>query len=98
MFFIKLLSPPNGLVVDPFGGSGTTGIAALVAERNCILIDNNHAYCCAAHNRLLAEAGALPATEVLQEPLYDRAEMVKHLVVRENNEAVQPDTDTTTTY
>jgi len=85
MFFIKLLSPPNGLVVDPFGGSGTTGIAALVAERNCVLIDNNHEYCCAAHNRLIAEAGASSATEVLQETLYGRNEMVKHLVVKETN-------------
>jgi len=56
---------------------------ALVAERNCILIDNNHEYCCAAHNRLIAEAGASPASEILQETLYGRTEMVKHLVVKE---------------
>ncbi len=100
MFFIKLLSPPNGLVADPFGGSGTTGIAALVAERNCVLIDNNHEYCCAAHQRLLIEAGASPATEVLQETLYGRAEMVKHLVVKEtdmtqtnNRKGQRPDDD-----
>ena len=40
-FFIKLLSPEYGLVVDPFGGSGTTGLAALEEKRHCLLIDNN---------------------------------------------------------
>jgi site-specific DNA-methyltransferase (adenine-specific) len=41
MFFIKLLSPFGGLVVDPFGGSGTTGIAAIQAGRNCVIVDNS---------------------------------------------------------
>ena len=44
-FFIKLLSTPNAMVLDPFAGSGTTGIAALEQGRNCILIDNNKSYC-----------------------------------------------------
>ena len=58
LFFIKLLSPENGLVVDPFGGSGTTGIAALSVERDCILIDNNAQYCLEALKRLREEAMA----------------------------------------
>jgi site-specific DNA-methyltransferase (adenine-specific)/site-specific DNA-methyltransferase (cytosine-N4-specific) len=58
LFFIKLLSPENGLVVDPFGGSGTTGVAALASSRNCILIDNNPEYCKEAVNRLLNEGQA----------------------------------------
>jgi site-specific DNA-methyltransferase (adenine-specific)/site-specific DNA-methyltransferase (cytosine-N4-specific) len=57
-FFIKLLCPENGLVVDPFGGSGTTGIAALTTNRNCFLIDNNLEYCQEAVKRLIAEASA----------------------------------------
>ena len=44
-FFIKLLSPQSGLVIDPFAGSGTTGIAARSVGRKCVLIDNNQAYC-----------------------------------------------------
>jgi site-specific DNA-methyltransferase (adenine-specific)/site-specific DNA-methyltransferase (cytosine-N4-specific) len=96
MFFIKLLSPQDGLVVDPFGGSGTTGIAALVAERNCVLIDNNHEYCCAAHNRLVAEAGAFPATEVMQDTLYGRQEMVKHLVVKDSADQTTENPNNTT--
>jgi hypothetical protein len=43
-FFIKLLCPVNGLVVDPFAGSGMTGIAAMEIGRDCILIDNNEEY------------------------------------------------------
>jgi DNA modification methylase len=43
-FFIKLLTPSGGLVVDPFGGSGTTGIAALLLGRESIIIDNNPKY------------------------------------------------------
>jgi site-specific DNA-methyltransferase (adenine-specific)/site-specific DNA-methyltransferase (cytosine-N4-specific) len=44
LFFIKLLCPENGLVVDPFGGSGTTGVAAFHAGKNSVIIDNNYQY------------------------------------------------------
>lgn len=44
--------PENGIVLDPFGGSGTTGIASLKLKRNCILIDLNKEYCDMAYNRL----------------------------------------------
>lgn len=57
-FFIKLLCPEAGLVVDPFAGSGTTGIAALSAGRNSILIDNNEEYCQEAVKRLIEEGKA----------------------------------------
>ena len=43
-FFIKLLSPCDGLVVDPFAGSGMTGIGAIELGRDCILIDNQAEY------------------------------------------------------
>ena len=58
LFFIKLLCPENGLVVDPFGGSGTTGLAALSAGRRCVLIDNNPDYCQQALKRLREEGVA----------------------------------------
>ena len=58
LFFIKLLVPENGLAVDPFSGSGTTGIAALSVNRNCVLIDNNLQYCGEALQRLQDEAKA----------------------------------------
>jgi DNA modification methylase len=55
-FFIRLFTPQNGLVVDPFGGSGSTGIAAINLHRNSIIIDNNEEYCKAAYERISKEA------------------------------------------
>lgn len=57
-FFINLLCPEDGLVIDPFGGSGSTGIAAMEAGRRSILIDNNPDYCHEAIKRLRNEAEA----------------------------------------
>lgn len=57
-FFVKLLCPADGLVLDPFGGSGSTGIAALLNKRNSVLIDNNEKYCEIALQRLKEESGA----------------------------------------
>lgn len=58
LFFIKLLCPESGLVVDPFAGSGTTGIAALSLGRRSVLIDNSLQYCEQAVKRLQIEAAA----------------------------------------
>lgn len=55
MFFIKMLSRPGGLVIDPFGGSGSTAIAALTAGRDCVLIDNDLGYCEVAYHRIMQE-------------------------------------------
>jgi site-specific DNA-methyltransferase (adenine-specific)/site-specific DNA-methyltransferase (cytosine-N4-specific) len=66
LFFIKLLCPENGVVVDPFGGSGTTGIAALSLGRCSVLIDNNLAYCREAVDRLEREAAAQRSEVIFQ--------------------------------
>lgn len=57
-FFIKLLCPAGGLVVDPFGGSGSTGVAALAQDVSSVLIDNNLSYCNAAVRRIREEGKA----------------------------------------
>ena len=57
LFFIKLLCPIGGIVVDPFAGSGTTGIAAISLNRRSYLIDNNQNYCEVALDRLKKETG-----------------------------------------
>jgi hypothetical protein len=41
MRIIKAFCPPDGVVLDPFAGSGTTGIAAKSLERRCILVELN---------------------------------------------------------
>ncbi len=58
-FFIKLLSRENQLIIDPFAGSGSTGIAALKNMRNCLLVDNNFEYCKIAYDRLSREVADL---------------------------------------
>src|SRR3972149_4288675 len=58
LFFIKLLCPEDGLVIDPFAGSGTTGIAALSLGRRCVLIENSAEYCKKALQRLRNEGVA----------------------------------------
>ncbi len=55
LFFIKLLCPEDGFIVDPFGGSGSTGVAASRLGRRCLLIDNNASYCQEARRRLSLE-------------------------------------------
>ena len=41
---IKAGCPPNGVVLDPFAGSGTTGIVAERLGRNSILIEISSEY------------------------------------------------------
>ena len=65
-FFIRLFTNANDIVLDPFAGSGTTGIAAVNLHRNSILIDNNTEYCTTAYKRIKAEAN-LNGTNVIKE-------------------------------
>lgn len=44
--------PENGIVLDPFCGSGTTGEAAVKNKRDCILIDINQKYCDMSEKRI----------------------------------------------
>ena len=51
-YFIKLITPPNGMVVDPFGGSGTTGVAAKNLGFNYTLIEREQEYVKIINQRL----------------------------------------------
>lgn len=42
--YIKILSPRNGIVMDPFGGSGSTMIACEIMKRKCRLIEISDIY------------------------------------------------------
>ena len=70
LFFIRLLCPEGGLVCDPFGGSGTTGLAALAAGRRSLLIDNNEQYYQAAVKRLREEGAARRHELVTEQTLF----------------------------
>lgn len=50
---------PGGLVLDPFAGSGTTGVAAMRTGRRAVLIEQDEKYCEIIANRLAVAAGDL---------------------------------------
>ena len=54
---IKAGCPADGVVLDPFGGSGTTGLVADRLGRDCILIELNPAYVEMARKRIADDAG-----------------------------------------
>ena len=54
---IKAGCPEDGVVLDPFGGSGTTGIVAALNNRNAILIELNQNYIDIANKRIDQEVG-----------------------------------------
>lgn len=43
-WLIRLVTPPDGLVLDCFAGSGTTGVAAQLENRRAILIESEAEY------------------------------------------------------
>jgi DNA modification methylase len=53
---LKASCPPNGHVLDPFCGAGTTGLAALELGHRVTLIDLNPAYIAEARQRLTKTA------------------------------------------
>jgi site-specific DNA-methyltransferase (adenine-specific) len=63
--FKRLNLLPGSLILDPFAGSGTTGVACLKAGYRCILVEKDPRYIPIIHRRL-AEAAT---------PLFDREAM-----------------------
>jgi site-specific DNA-methyltransferase (adenine-specific) len=51
-YLCRLVTPPNGIILDPFAGSGTTGVAALLEGRRCILIEKDPHYCDVIRKRI----------------------------------------------
>ena len=56
-------SPVNGIVLDPFIGSGTIGMVALLQGRNYIGIEINEDYCKLARQRIREETEGLDEKE-----------------------------------
>lgn len=44
-YLVRLITPPGGLVLDPFAGTGTTGEAAWREGMRAILIEKDKGYC-----------------------------------------------------
>lgn len=47
-------APPGGIVLDPFAGSGSTGVAALLEKRHAILIEADPGHAATATRRIAA--------------------------------------------
>ncbi|NQU81674.1 MAG: site-specific DNA-methyltransferase [Bacteroidetes bacterium] len=56
-YLIKLITPPGEIVLDPFGGSGTTAVACRDMGVNSICIDRDRYYCLIAKARESGEPG-----------------------------------------
>jgi DNA modification methylase len=54
---IKAGCPAGGVVLDPFGGAGTTGLVADRLNRDAILIELNPEYAAIAERRIRGDAG-----------------------------------------
>lgn len=60
-WLVRLICPPGGTVLDPFLGSGTTGVAAVLEGFNFVGIDNEAEYLTIAEKRI-AHAAAQAET------------------------------------
>ena len=51
-WLLRLITEPGDIVLDPFGGSGTTGVAALAEGRRVIIIERDPAFAAICRARL----------------------------------------------
>jgi DNA modification methylase len=61
-YLIKIYSPENSIVLDPFCGSGTTGVAAIRENREFVGIDLSQHYCDIAKKRIETEGNTREIT------------------------------------
>lgn len=48
----RLVTPPGGLILDPFAGSGSTGKAAVLEGFRCVMVEQDSRYCELASRRV----------------------------------------------
>lgn len=72
MELIEDFTSPNEIILDPFAGSGATGLAALRLGRRAILIERKPEYAAICRERCAAEVegSTLQARRAKQEPLF----------------------------
>jgi DNA modification methylase len=56
-YLVRLVTPPGGVVLDPFAGSGSTGMACLREGFGCILIEREAEYVADIHRRIAHVSG-----------------------------------------
>jgi site-specific DNA-methyltransferase (adenine-specific) len=70
-----MATKPGGLVLDPFAGSGTTGVACLQTGRRFIGVEISPAYCAIARKRLQEAEDAAPLFAGLPEPFEESPDL-----------------------
>ena len=60
-FFVKMLTDPGDLVLDPFGGSNSTGAMAEELGRRWIAVEPNREYVAGSMGRFPQFAGVSPS-------------------------------------
>ena len=65
-WLIRLVAPPGGVVLDPFSGSGTTGVACMLEGRSFIGIERDTGYAAIAEKRIRAAATARKRADVVR--------------------------------
>jgi len=70
-WLVRLVTPPGGVVLDPFGGSGSTGVACLREGFDAILIEREARHCDDIRRRIAwaRGEGGLTRQEVLKRKL-----------------------------
>lgn len=62
---IRRVTKPGDLILDPFAGSGTTGVASALEGRRCILIEKEPTYAAICRERIAKVTSAGLLAEVL---------------------------------
>ena len=57
-YLIRTSTRPGDIVLDPFGGSGSTAVAAIAAGRSCLLVERDEPTARLAADRILGELRA----------------------------------------
>lgn len=53
-YLVKMITPPNGIVLDPFNGSGTTGVACKLDGFNYVGMEQDAEFCKISESRIAA--------------------------------------------
>lgn len=85
MRLIKMFSFTDDIILDPFMGSGTTAIAAILCNRKFIGYEINPHYVRSANNRLdqLGQTSLLEHHKSIRKPDYETLEMLKTILKSE---------------
>ena len=69
-YLCRLVTPPGGVVLDPFAGSGTTGCAAILEGFEFIGLERDEEYAKIANQRMIYWAGQLEEKKKAVLPLF----------------------------